>query len=250
MKTSNKLLLGFFIVGLIIITVFFVTITHYVNTLSAMDKFTKLPPEGKNINVGPFSAIKADGVYDIVLSQGAKESVTIKGDYSPMMKIYNKGNALILTDSLHVRFLSGTTTTVYITLVSINSLSIEGVCKTTCSDTLNLKNIVFDFPGVGSSNLLLNTDTLKISNEGTGSLTLAGKANYASISEDGTGSLRAEKFKVKELHVKLEGTGDAVLYASNSIYIEASGTGDVSYAGPAKVMELQSTGTGSVKYKE
>jgi hypothetical protein len=250
MKTSNKLLLGFFIFALIIITVFFGVIKHYVGTLSAQDNFIKLPAEGKIIDVKPFNSIKADGVYDIVLSQGVKENVTVKGDYSPRMKIYTEGNTLLLSDSEHVRFLSNTHTTLYITVVNINSMSIEGVCNTTCSDTLNLKNFVFDFPGVGSTNLLLNADSLKVSNEGTGSLKLAGKANYTSISDEGTGSLNSEKLMVKDLHVNLAGTGDARLYASNTIYLETSGTGDVYYSGQAKIMQMDNTGTGVVKHKD
>ena len=99
MKTSNKLLLGFFIVVLIVITVIFGFIKHYVGTLSAQDNFVKLPAEGKVIDIKPFNSIKVDGVYDIVLSQGAKESVIVKGDYSPRMKICNEGNSLLLNSS-------------------------------------------------------------------------------------------------------------------------------------------------------
>jgi hypothetical protein len=250
MKTSNKLLLGFFIAALIAVTVFFGVIKHYVNTLSVQDNFIKLPAEGKVIDVKPFTSIKVDGVYDIVLSQGTKESVTVKGDYSSFMKIFNAGNTLIVTDSEHVRFLSNTHTTVYITLVNINSLNIDGVCNTTCADTLHLKNLVFKFPGVGSTNLLLNTDSLKVKNEGTGELILAGKALYANISDDGTGSLSARKFHVNDLHVDFAGTGDVSVFASNTIYVDASGTGDVSYSGPAKVMQMNNTGTGEVRHKD
>jgi len=250
MKTSNKLLLGFLIATVLAVTVFFGVIKHYVGTLSAQDNFIKLPDEGKVIDVKPFNSIEADGVYDIVLSQGAKESVTVKGDYSPRMKIYTEGNTLILSDSEHVRFLSNTHTTLYVTIVNINSMNIVGVCNIKCSDTLHLKKLVFDFPGVGSANLLLNADSIKITNEGTGGLKLAGKADYTSISEDGTGSINAEKLRVKDLHAHLDGTGDAALYASNTIYIETSGTGDVYYSGPAKVMQTDNTGTGSIKHRD
>ncbi len=250
MKTSNKLLLGFIIAALIAVTVFFGVIKHYVGTFSAQDNFIKLPAEGKAMDIKPFNSIKVDGVYDVVLSQGSKENVIVKGDYSPKMKICNEGNTLFLSDSEHVRFLSGNHTTVYVTLVNINSITIEGVCNTTCADTLHLKNLVFKFPGVGSTNLLLNTDSLKVKNEGTGELILAGKALYANISDDGTGSLSARKFHVNDLHVDFAGTGDVSVFASNTIYVDASGTGDVSYSGPAKVMQMNNTGTGEVKHRD
>lgn len=250
MKTSNKLLLGFFIATLIAVTVFFGVIKHYVYAMSAQDNFIKLPAEGKAIDIKPFNSIKVDGVYDIVLSQGTKESVTVKGDYSSFMKIFNEGNTLIVTDSEHVRFLSNTHTIVYIMLVNINSINIGGVCHTTCTDTLRLKNLIFKFPGVGSTNLLLNTDSLIVKDEGPGELVLAGKARYARITDDGTGSLHAEKFHVNELHIDFAGTGDVSVYASEAIYLESSGTGDVSYAGPAKVMQMDNTGTGAVKHRD
>lgn len=105
MKTSNKLLLGFFIATLIATTVFFGVVKHYVGTLSAQDKYITLPSEGKAVFIKPFTAIKADGVFDIVLLQGTKENVTVKGDYSPKLRIFNNGNTLVLTDSGQVHFL-------------------------------------------------------------------------------------------------------------------------------------------------
>jgi hypothetical protein len=54
-------------------------------------------------------------------------------------------------------------------------VNIVGVCNIKCSDTLHLKKLVFDFPGVGSANLLLNADSIKITNEGTGGLNLQEK---------------------------------------------------------------------------
>jgi hypothetical protein len=249
MKTSNKLLLGFLIATLIATTIFFGVIKHYVSTITAKDNFIKLPEVGKVIDIASFNSIKVDGMYDIVLSQGSKENVTVKGDYSPKMNIETVDNVLILSES-GVRFFSDTHTTVYITVVNIRLLNIEGVCNTTCTDTLHLKNFVFKFPGVGTTNLLLNTDSLKISDDGVGALTLAGKAVYADISDNGTGSLNAKQLNVNELHASFAGTGDASVYASNTIYLETSGTGDVIYSGAAKVMEMNNTGTGEVRRKE
>ena len=215
------------------------------------DKGTKLPAEGKTVDVKPFRAIRADGVFNIYLTQGTKEGIVVKGFYPADLKISNVGDTLVVADtasSHNTHF--NVKTDIYITLTDINSMDIESVGSTKCTDTLNLKNLNFESDGVGSLELWLHADTVKGAENGVGTIKLFGSSKYAEIADNGVGSLTAEKFMVDILHVNINGVGSASVYASKEIYIESSGVGGVKYYGPAKVLQSESSGVGSVKHAD
>lgn len=221
------------------------------NDSSNKDNYTKLPDEGKTIDVKPFNAIHAEGVFNIILSQGSKESVVVKGDYPKDLKITNEGNTLVIEDTLNTHHTHlDIKTDIYITLTDINKLDMESVGETKCSDTLKLKNLAFHVKDVGATTLWLNADTVKGKEEGVGALELAGKATYADISDNGIGKLGATDFKVEVLHVNVNGVGAADVYASKEIYMHSSGVGGVTYHGPAKVMKADNDGVGGVNHAD
>jgi putative autotransporter adhesin-like protein len=211
--------------------------------------YTKIPTEGKTIDIKPFKAIDADGVFNIILSQGDKESVVIKGELPKDLKISNSGDTLVIDDTakmhnsvFHIK------TDIYITVTDLTKMSISSVGSTKSSDTLKFKKFIYESEGVGSTNLLLSVDTLHASEDGVGAMTFAGKAAYASLEDNGVGSLDADAFKAEVLHVNVNGVGAASVYASKEIYIQSSGVGGVKYHGPAKVMQSDNDGVGGIKH--
>jgi hypothetical protein len=218
---------------------------------SSKENYTKLPDEGKAIEVKAFKAIHADGVFNIYLTQGDKEGVVVKGYYPKDLRVRNAGDTLVIEDtaSSHTGHIS-TKTDIYITLTNITSMEIASVGTTKCTDTLKLKNFDFQSEGVGAITLWLNADSVKGSEDGVGSMTLVGKSAYADISDNGVGSLDGNKFMVGVLHVNVNGVGAANVYAEKEIYIQSSGVGGVHYRGPAKVMQSDNDGIGGVKRGE
>jgi hypothetical protein len=215
------------------------------------DKGTKLPDEGKAIEVKSFKAIHASGVFNIYLTQGTKEGVVVKGYYPSDLKISNVGDTLMLEDTVHTHTGNfNVKTDIYVTLVNITFMDIESVGSTKCTDTLKLKNLSFESDGVGTIDLSLNADTVKGAENGVGTMKLHGSTKYAEIEDNGVGSLEAEKFMAEVLHVEVNGVGSANVYASKEIYIQSSGVGGVKYHGPAKVIQSESSGVGSVKHAD
>ncbi len=220
-----------------------------INT-SSKDYYVDLPAEGKAFNVKSFKAMQIDGVFNVILSQGTKESVVVKGALPKTLKVSVEEGTLIITDTSKGINLGhhSINTTIYVTLVDINTMEISTVGETTCGDTLKLKNLKVSCEGVGSTTLWVNGDTLKVSEEGVGKLTLAGKAVYSELDDSGVGALDAKKFNVEVLHADVSGVGAAKVYASREIYLDASGVGGVEYNGPAKVMKNETSGIGKVEH--
>src|SRR5215831_10700780 len=89
----------------------------------------------KDVNVKPFDAIEAKGLYELILSQGDKESVKIEADdnLQDLFQVSNDGNTLVidmpkLNDS-NVNFSDkdddqDLQLKVYVTFKKINSLDV------------------------------------------------------------------------------------------------------------------------------
>ncbi len=214
-------------------------------------KFSSLPPEGKTIPIQPFTAIKADGVFNLILQQGNTESVVVKGDYPSDLKITNDGNTLIVMDTLSNHTTWGIKKTdIYVTYKQLDAIETESVGKIKTLDTIRTHRFTFESDGVGENVLLINADSVTTSINGVGADVLAGKANYASLDDNGVGALKARDFKVKILHASVNGVGSATVYADSLIYLNVSGVGGVTYYGSARVMENETDGVGKVRRGE
>lgn len=221
-------------------------------TTGSNEASVKLPAGGKTYDIQSFTAIKADGVFNLIFSQGDKESVVVKGKLPKGLSITNNNETLLITDTLnwHHHDNLDIKTDIYITLKDVNNINVESVGTTSCSDTLKLKSLTFHADGVGTTELWLNTEHFDGTEEGVGKLTVSGRAAYAKIEDDGVGALDASAFKVDELHVNVTGVGAAKVYAVKELYLQSSGVGGVEYNGPAKVMQNESSGIGKVEHAD
>jgi len=199
--------------------------------------------------VGAFNSIKANGVFNLILQKGTAESVIVKDNYPDDLKITTIGNTLIIVDTIgHHDGDDSMKTNIYITYKELNSIQTESVGIIKTLDTIKAAKFSFECDGVGENNLLIDADSVFVSENGVGAIILAGKARTATIDDDGVGALKAKDFKVDSLHVTVNGVGGASVYANNKIYLHVSGIGGVKYYGPAQVMAQESSGIGKIEH--
>ncbi|HTB32989.1 MAG TPA: head GIN domain-containing protein [Bacteroidia bacterium] len=240
MKTNFRLT---FIIGLILLS------ACVINVGGSNIKYTHLPPEGKNMPVQPFTSIKANGVFNIILQQGNTEGVIVKNDFPSDLKVTNDGNTLIIIDTISNHDgIHDTKTNIYITYKQLSAIETESVGEIKTLDTIKAGKFTFESDGVGENILYLNADSVTASENGVGSLTIAGKAHYANIDDNGVGKLKARDFKVDILHASVNGVGAATVNADSEIYLDANGIGGITYYGNAKVMENTSGGIGKISH--
>lgn len=212
-------------------------------------KYTHLSSDGRNMPVQSFTAIKANGVFNLILQHGATESVVVKDNYPDDLKITTMGSTLVIVDTIgHHDGIDSMKTNIYITYKELNSIQTESVGIIKTLDTIKTSKFNFEYEGVGENTLLLDADSVLVFEDGVGAVILAGKAHNATINDDGVGALKAQDFKVDSLHVMLNGVGGASVYANNKIYLHVSGIGGIKYYGPAKVMIQESSGIGKIEH--
>lgn len=210
-------------------------------------KYTHLSADGKNMPVSSFNAIKANGVFNIILTHGDAESVVVKDDYPEDLKVTNDGSTLVIIDTVSNHNGGNHNTNIYITYKQLNSIETEAVGDVKTTDTLKTSKFTFESNGVGESTLVLNADSLTASENGVGALIVSGKAHYANIEDNGVGTLKAKDFKVHILHASVNGVGAAKVYADSLLYLNVSGVGGLTYYGTARIMEQNSSGIGKVE---
>ena len=96
------------------------------------------------------------------------------------------------------------------------------------------------------SNCIVRSNTASISGSGNIIFEKNGSADSFSISVSGSGKIKAPDLKVKDVEVKVSGSGNSTVYATENLDVRVSGSGDVYYKGKPNVNSTVS-GSGSVR---
>lgn len=202
------------------------------NTLGATDFDTT---KAETRNVAHFTKLEIEAAGEIYITQGAESSVTIVADkkWRDSIKTRVDGDTLeIYADyGFFDRWLSWSDwdekdLQIYITITDLTELEFEGVGKVE-GENLNLRSLELDFSGVGD-------------------VTLTGTVNHIDIDAEGVGRLDLSEFHADHVVLEQDGIGDVVVYASESLRIDASGIGKVGYMGPVEKVTVSSRGLGGV----
>jgi hypothetical protein len=84
-----------------------------------------------------------------------------------------------------------------------------------------------------------------VSIAGSGDFSASGSAPTQKYSISGSGDIRAIKLEGKDVTVKIAGSGDARVWAKDTLTASIAGSGDITYAGDAKISKSVA-GSGSV----
>ena len=199
--------------------------------------------------VTSFDKINVDGVFKVYLTQGDTEKVEVEIDENlqQFVNVYNKGDILILEIEKGVNWGKTTKNNVFITLKSIDQLSIEGVCSVETSTILNLENLKLNVDGVSNSSLEVNCDQLDIDMDGVGNIKLTGETHLLTATKDGVGKLEAGNLIAAIVNIRNSGVGSAYVYASQELSMINSGVGSIYYSGDADIKLIKSEGVGKIQ---
>jgi hypothetical protein len=194
----------------------------------------------KDVTVQPFDQLQASGVFSLVLTQGAKESLKIKADdnLQQLFEVKNEGSKLIVSMKKDSHFSSEGKMTVYITFKNLKSMELKMVGNVSSDGNLSFSNLSLDNSSVGSVDLALNASKLDIKNKSVGSLKLKGKADNAVIKSNSVGSIRASEFVVQTMDIDNDGVGSAEVNAAKELKVKESFLGKVRNAGSATAKRI------------
>lgn len=177
-------------------------------------------------DVSNFDSIALSGSGDVIVTQGAGESLIIETDDNVMehIKADVRGGTLELGFKEGSGAISPTRLIFTVGVDEIQSLSISG------SGDIESSSI--------------DTDRLDANISGSGEINLSGKADNQDINISGSGTYNAADLQGETVKVKISGSGEATVWATQALDTDISGSGTVNYYGTPSV---STSGSGSAK---
>jgi hypothetical protein len=203
----------------------------------------------KNVNIQPFDAIQAKGLYELILSQGDKESVKIEADdnLQYLFSVTNDGSTLEIDmpklKDQNINFKNKTERQtlrlkVYITFKKIKSLDVGVIGNVRSETPLKFDALEIDSKNVGNINLQFTANKLTVRNKGVGNITLSGNATDAVVTNAGVGQFEGEDMVIQTMNIDNSGVGHANVNVEKNLTIKESFLGKVNNKGKAKTHKM------------
>ncbi len=210
--------------------------------------------------VPEFQGIALSGGMDVVVRQGAAQSVQVQADDNllPLLETVVESGSKGATLQLRWKRTEGswlggwnnvqTRTKVVINIVvpKLTALSTAGSGDIRL-EAFTTPALQVSISGSGDTRLEgLSTDELGVRISGSGDVTGQGTAGKVSVSIAGSGDVRLTELRADEVAVSIAGSGDAAVNAQKTLSVSIAGSGDVVYTGNAAV-KTSVAGSGTVK---
>lgn len=198
----------------------------------------------RNVPVQSFNTLKASGIYELRLTQGAAESVKIEADENlqDLFTVRNEGSKLVIeTKKLQNKNLrTKNKMRVHVTFKNLKSMELSTVGNVKAEEALTFDDLELSNQSVGNIDLKLTANKLSLENKSVGNVILSGKAQNAVVKNNGVGSLEAGNFVVQTMDIDNSGIGSAEVNAEKQLKVKDSFLGKVKNKGAAPVRKKNS----------
>jgi len=176
-----------------------------------------------------FNRIKVSGSATVDVTIGSEWSVVLEADDNilPLIETNLAGNTLDIGTKSGVTFLTSNPIHVSITMPALEAVDISG------SGELSA-------PGIGDSR------SLAVDISGSGRVSVSGAADEVNITVSGSGAFAGREFQTADATVSISGSGEAIIWATERLDAQVSGSGLVRYVGNPGQLSTDISGSGSV----
>ena len=212
--------------------------------------FTARAQNSQDRDVSGFDAINVEGSFEVIIEEGARESLRMEGNSETMNKIMTEvsdGTLKIFTDRKWWDFdgwNNGGSVTIYITYKALNSLSMSGSGKIEAEDELRANSFGLYVSGSGNIQAPINVSSLESAISGSGKIAVSGRTEDAEVRISGSGDFMGEKLSARNASIHISGSGNARITAEEELDAHISGSGNVYYGGNPTHKSISSSGSG------
>jgi hypothetical protein len=208
--------------------------------------------EKQNRHLSGFSAISVTGSYDVYITQGNSESVTVEADDDIInriitevkdgeLRIYTKQKEWGLTFSLRTQKMI-----IRITAKDLNKVNLTGSGDVFFKDGLRATKLALSVTGSGDITGKVEVKNLESTVIGSGDIALDGRAESSVVKVSGSGDFRGKTLVTNNTTVWVAGSGDASVNVIRQITASVAGSGDIRYTGSAKQITTSKSGSGDI----
>jgi len=229
-------------------TTIFKKATQYI-ILSALGLLLTLPSNAQVIKVEKeipyFNAIEINDNMSILISQGEKTMLVIEGSESNI----NEYVPLIEDNILKIK--SGKNTesfkSIEIVVIDLKSIKLKGASSLKGVSIIRVEELQLTASDASSIKLDVELKSLNTLVEGAASIKYTGKTDNHKIQIKGAASINAYELETENTQVDLAGAGVAQVNVSKELSGEISGLGSILYKEEPPVVNVKTSGLGTVK---
>ncbi|AMR34502.1 hypothetical protein A0256_10200 [Mucilaginibacter sp. PAMC 26640] len=198
-----------------------------------------------------FNAVHLAGSFDVRITQGSSESVNVEAPANVIdriitevdggtLKIYTKNSNGWHWDNNNKKMI------VYVSIKDVTAVSLSGSGDIDFKDGLRAPSLKLSLSGSGDITGKVAVKELESSVGGSGDMTISGSADISNVKVGGSGDFTARNLVTVTSIVRVGGSGDASVNASEKLDISVGGSGDVHYTGSAKNVHTTKSGSGDI----
>ncbi len=203
--------------------------------------------EEESRDVSGFSGVHASTGIDVFISEGSGFDVKVEADENLLEVILTElnGNMLVIkTDRVNIR--SAKSKKVYVTMPKLKELKISSAGDCKGMTPFNCDDLRVSISSAGDLKLDVEANRIDINISSSGDATLTGRTGVLDANLSSAGDLHAFDLIAETVSVDVSSAGDARVYASEEISMNASSAGNVYYKGEADVVHSRSSSAGDI----
>ncbi len=201
----------------------------------------------KSLTVDALHGIELEGSMDVVLTQGAVQSVEVEAQANLIELLETNVKNGIWTIETKDGYTTNKAFIIRITAPVIDEVSLDGSGDITCNGTFKSEAMQLAIAGSGNITMNFESKEANAAIAGSGDMVLTGTCTKLSVAVAGSGDVNAKALKASDASVDIAGSGDVTLDASQSLEASIAGSGDVSYKGSPAQVKRNVMGSGEVR---
>jgi len=212
-----------------------------------VDQAKKLDTQEETNAADSFSAININGAFEVSIHQSDQHQILFNGkeklpDNLELIRNTEREKVIIKAKK------GAKKVKLSFYLSNLSELNFEGA-GTLDMAGFSAERVELDLEGAIASNIQLHCHELELDIEGTTMHKLSGKATKLYANASGATSIGADKFRVREADISMEGANTASFWVTDELTIHLEGVNSVSYKGQPDI-EKNLSATSTLKKEE
>jgi hypothetical protein len=203
----------------------------------------------ENREIADIREVRTSGSIDVEIRSGDNYALTVQDDENLLPYVITEVDDGVL----NVHYKDGYSVMrdhakVTVTVPTLEKLASSGSADITSAGVIkNPGKIEISTSGSGDIKAEVDAPSISVNGSGSGNVTLAGRTKDFDCRMSGSGDVNCGNLKSENAVVRVSGSSDVHVFASVSLKVNVTGSGDVYYGGNPTSPEIRITGSGSAK---
>lgn len=203
----------------------------------------------ENRDIANIQTIKSSGSIDVEIKRGDTYSLVVENDENLLPYVVTE----VDNGVLNIHYKNGYSirndhAKVIVTTPTLHKIVSSGSANISSSDVIKSDDeIEISTSGSGDFDLQLDAPSINATGSGSGDISLSGRTKDFQCKVSGSGDIKCANLKSENAQIRVSGSGNVRVFASVSLKVNVSGSGDVYYSGNPPSPEIHIAGSGTVQ---